>query len=143
LVVRYKRVEWILAAFYRKGYALERFAQTMLETPVPPEVKRLGEEAVVDLPGHARDRRPSLSKTRRSRTTRAPSPRPASCTHLERVDEEDPRVPQPLPPEGLPGAQGAEVLIEGLEPSPTVAVGTVDGNERARRAQKLKSEDDK
>jgi TolA-binding protein len=46
-VVKYKRAEWILAAFYRKGYVLERFAQTILETPVPPEVKRLGDEAVV------------------------------------------------------------------------------------------------
>lgn len=46
-VLRYKRVEWILASFFRKGYALERFAQTILETPVPPEVRRLGEEAVV------------------------------------------------------------------------------------------------
>jgi TolA-binding protein len=46
-VMKYKRVEWILAAFYRKGHTLERFAQTILETPVPPEVKRAGEEAVV------------------------------------------------------------------------------------------------
>ncbi len=46
-VVKYKRVEWTLAAFFRKGYALERFAQTIIDTPVPPEVKRLGEEAVV------------------------------------------------------------------------------------------------
>lgn len=46
-VMKYKRVEWILAAFYRKGYTLERFAQTILETPVPPEIKRLGEEAIV------------------------------------------------------------------------------------------------
>ncbi len=46
-VFKYKRLEWTLAALYRKGYALERFAQTLVETPVPPEVKRLGEEAVV------------------------------------------------------------------------------------------------
>lgn len=46
-VIKYKRMEWTLAALYRKGYTLERFAQTILETPVPPEVKRLGEEAVV------------------------------------------------------------------------------------------------
>ncbi len=46
-VMKYKRVEWTLAAFYRKGHTLERFAQTILETPVPPEIKRLGEEAVV------------------------------------------------------------------------------------------------
>ncbi len=40
-------MEWSLAAFYRKGYTLERFANTIIETPVPPDVKRLGEEAVV------------------------------------------------------------------------------------------------
>jgi len=45
-VVKYKRAEWILAAFYRKGYVLERFAQTILDTPVPPEIKRMGDEAV-------------------------------------------------------------------------------------------------
>ncbi|HYO53806.1 tetratricopeptide repeat protein [Archangium sp.] len=43
----YKRLEWTLAALYRRGYALERFANTIIETPVPPDVKRLGEEAVV------------------------------------------------------------------------------------------------
>jgi tetratricopeptide (TPR) repeat protein len=46
-ITKYKRVEWILAAFYRRGFTLERFAQTILETPVPPDIKRLGEEAVV------------------------------------------------------------------------------------------------
>jgi TolA-binding protein len=45
-VFKYKRLEWTLASLYRKGFALERFGQTILETPVPPEVKRLGEEAV-------------------------------------------------------------------------------------------------
>jgi TolA-binding protein len=46
-VYPYKRLEWTLAALYRRGYALERFANTIIETPIPPEVKRLGEEAVV------------------------------------------------------------------------------------------------
>ena len=46
-VFPYKRLEWTLAALYRRGYALERFANTIIETPIPPEVKRLGEEAVV------------------------------------------------------------------------------------------------
>ncbi|MFY0565186.1 tetratricopeptide repeat protein [Archangium lansingense] len=46
-VFTYKRLEWTLAALYRRGYALERFANTIIETPVPPDVKRLGEEAVV------------------------------------------------------------------------------------------------
>lgn len=46
-VYPYKRLEWTLAALYRRGHALERFANTIIETPVPVEVKRLGEEAVV------------------------------------------------------------------------------------------------
>ena len=46
-VYPYKRLEWTLAALYRRGNALERFANTIIETPVPPEVKRLGDEAVV------------------------------------------------------------------------------------------------
>jgi tetratricopeptide (TPR) repeat protein len=45
-IIKYKRIEWSLAAFYRKGYALERFAQTIVETPVPAEIKRLGDEAI-------------------------------------------------------------------------------------------------
>lgn len=47
-VFKYKNLEWTLAALYRRGYALERFGQSVLETPVPPEVKRLGEEAVIE-----------------------------------------------------------------------------------------------
>jgi hypothetical protein len=46
-VFKYKRLEWTLAALYRRGYALERFANTIIETPIPPDVKRLGEDAVV------------------------------------------------------------------------------------------------
>jgi len=46
-VFKYKRLEWTLAALYRRGYALERFASTIIETPVPPDVKKLGEEAVI------------------------------------------------------------------------------------------------
>jgi tetratricopeptide (TPR) repeat protein len=46
-VYAYKRLEWTLAALYRRGYALERFANMIIETPVPAEVKSLGEEAVV------------------------------------------------------------------------------------------------
>ncbi|HZI16414.1 MAG TPA: tetratricopeptide repeat protein, partial [Myxococcus sp.] len=46
-VYPYKRLEWTLAALYRRGNALERFANTIIETPVPPEVKRLGDDAVV------------------------------------------------------------------------------------------------
>lgn len=45
-VFPYKRLEWTLAALYRRGFALERFGNTIIETPVPVDVKRLGDEAV-------------------------------------------------------------------------------------------------
>jgi len=45
-VFKYKRIEWTLAALYRQGYVLERFGATINETPIPPDVKRLGDEAV-------------------------------------------------------------------------------------------------
>jgi TolA-binding protein len=43
-VMRYKRPDWILAAFYRKAFLLERLAQTIYEAPIPPEYKRKGAE---------------------------------------------------------------------------------------------------
>jgi len=46
-VFKYKRLEWTLAALYREGYALERFGSTIIETPVPSDVKRLGDDAVI------------------------------------------------------------------------------------------------
>jgi cellulose synthase operon protein C len=39
-VMRYRRPDWILAAFYRKAYLLERLAQTLYDAPIPPEVKK-------------------------------------------------------------------------------------------------------
>jgi tetratricopeptide (TPR) repeat protein len=48
LVFRYKRLEWTLAALYRRSHGLERFATTLLETPVPPEVQKAGEAAVIE-----------------------------------------------------------------------------------------------
>ncbi len=45
-LVRFKRPEWILAAFYRKANVLEHFANSIYDAPVPPEVKRLGDEAI-------------------------------------------------------------------------------------------------
>ena len=50
-VFKYKNLEWTLAALYRRGYALERFAQTIIDTPIPPDVKRLGDEAVAFVDG--------------------------------------------------------------------------------------------
>jgi TolA-binding protein len=43
-VSKYKRPDWILAAFYRKAYLLERLAQTIYDAPVPPEFKKAGNE---------------------------------------------------------------------------------------------------
>ncbi len=43
-VMRFKRPDWILAAFYRKAFLLERLAQTIYEAPVPPEFKKKGAE---------------------------------------------------------------------------------------------------
>lgn len=45
-VVPYKRIEWTLAGFYRKGFLLERLATSFVEAPIPPDVKRLGDEAI-------------------------------------------------------------------------------------------------
>src|SRR5262249_7407577 len=39
-VIKYRRPDWILAAFYRKAYLLERLAQTLYDAPIPPEVKK-------------------------------------------------------------------------------------------------------
>ena len=46
MILPYKRVEWTLAGFYRKGFLLERLANAFIEAPVPPEVKRMGDEGV-------------------------------------------------------------------------------------------------
>ncbi len=43
-VMKYKRPDWILAAFYRKAFLLERLAQTIYEAPIPPEFKKKGAE---------------------------------------------------------------------------------------------------
>ncbi len=45
-IYQYGRLEWTLAAAYRLGYVLDRFANALLEAPVPHELKRLGDEYV-------------------------------------------------------------------------------------------------
>ncbi len=42
-----KRLSWLLAAQYRRGFLLQRYAATLVETPVPEEVRRLGEAEVI------------------------------------------------------------------------------------------------
>jgi TolA-binding protein len=46
VAVKYKRPDWIVAALYRVGYIDERFSAALTEAPVPPELKKLGEEYV-------------------------------------------------------------------------------------------------
>ncbi len=41
---KYKRPDWILAAFYRKAFLLERLAQTIYDAPIPPEYRKPGME---------------------------------------------------------------------------------------------------
>jgi len=43
-VYDYKRLDWTLAAAYRIGFVLERFAGALFDAPVPPEIKRMGDE---------------------------------------------------------------------------------------------------
>jgi hypothetical protein len=45
-LVRFKRPEWDLAAFYRKANVLEHFANSIYDAPVPPEIKHLGDEGI-------------------------------------------------------------------------------------------------
>ena len=46
VAVKYKRPDWIVAALYRVGYIDERFSAALTEAPVPPELRKLGEEYV-------------------------------------------------------------------------------------------------
>jgi TolA-binding protein len=39
-VYDFKSIEWVLAASYKKGYVLERFAVSLVESPCPPDIKR-------------------------------------------------------------------------------------------------------
>ncbi|HEY3445506.1 MAG TPA: tetratricopeptide repeat protein [Myxococcales bacterium] len=44
-IYNFKSVEWILAASYKKGFVLERFATTLVESPCPQDIKAAyGEE---------------------------------------------------------------------------------------------------
>jgi cellulose synthase operon protein C len=45
-VFTYKRLNWSLAGLYRRAYGWERLATSLIEAPIPPEVKRGGDEEV-------------------------------------------------------------------------------------------------
>ena len=46
VAVKYQRPDWIVAALYRVGYVDERFSAALTEAPIPPELRKLGEEYV-------------------------------------------------------------------------------------------------
>lgn len=142
LVVKYKRVEWTLAAFYRKGHALERFAQAVLETPVPPEVKRLGEEAVVTYQDMLSTQTVALEdKAVENYAATIAEARKARISNewtrktLEALNR--------FRPKEYPVLKEAKVLIEGDGVFADSSVGTIDGVKERAAPQKLKSEDEK
>ncbi len=45
-VYSYPHPEYVLAAAYRLGHVLERFAQSLYDAPIPPDIERQGEEYV-------------------------------------------------------------------------------------------------
>ena len=119
--MRYKRPDWILAAFYRKAFLLERLAQTIYEAPVPPEFKKKGAEEYLAAyqdalaAGGAAVRGPGGRRLRPGHRGGPQAPRE------ERVDEEDRRVARALPAAGVPDPEGGEArasLAEDLSPSP-------------------------
>jgi TolA-binding protein len=46
VAVKYKRPDWIVAALYRVGYIDERFSAALNEAPIPPDLKKAGDEYV-------------------------------------------------------------------------------------------------
>jgi TolA-binding protein len=44
-VWRFKRINWTLASMYRQGAVFEHFSQTLVKSPCPTQIKRLGDEA--------------------------------------------------------------------------------------------------
>ncbi|MBE2252330.1 MAG: tetratricopeptide repeat protein [Myxococcus sp.] len=142
LVVKYKRVEWTLAAFYRKGYALERFAQAVLETPVPPEVKRLGDEAVVIY-------QDSLAAQTVALEDKAVENYAATIAEARKARISNEWTKKTLEslnrfrPKEYPVLKEPKVVIEGDGTFSDGAVGTIDGEKERAAVQKLKTEDEK
>ena len=90
-----------------RATSLERFGATINETPVPPDVKRLGRRGSGRLPGPppAADRGArGQGRGELRRHPRAGEEEPGQ----QRVDEEDARGAQPVPAQGVPGAQGPQ-----------------------------------
>jgi TolA-binding protein len=141
-VMKYKRAEWTLAAFYRKGYALERFAQTILDTPVPPEIKRLGEEAVVTY----QDALSSQTVALEDRAVEVYAAAWAESKKLRVSNEWTKRTLESLNrfrPKEYPMLKEAKSQLSRDLSFPDGAVSTITGNERAAAAPQRLGEDDK
>lgn len=141
-VMRYKRVEWTLAAFFRKGYVLERFAQTILETPVPAEIKRLGEEAVVTY----QDALSSQTVALEDKAVEVYAAAWAEAKKYRVSNEWTKRTLESLNrfrPKEYPMLKEARSQLSRELSFPDGAVSTVSGNERAVAAPQKLGEDDK
>ncbi len=142
-VLKYKRGEWTLAAFYRKGYTLERFAQTILDTPVPPEIKRMGEEAVVTY----QDALAAQTVALEDKAVETYSAAWLESKRLRVSNEWTKKTLESLNrfrPADYPMLKEAKSLVSDALVLPDGAVSTVDGNEKATKAaQKLGEEDEK
>lgn len=142
LIVKYKRVEWTLAAFYRKGNALERFAQSVLETPVPPEVKRLGDEAVVMY-------QDSLSATTVALEDKAVENYATTIAEARKARISNEWTKKTLEslnrfrPKEYPVLKEPKIVVSGDGSFASGAVSSIDGEKEKSAAQKLKGEDEK
>ncbi len=139
-IIKYKRIEWTLAAFYRKGYALERFAQTILDTPVPPDVKRLGDEAVVTY-------QDSLSAQTVALEDKAVENYAATLTEARKArisNEWTRRTLESLNrfrPKEYPVLKEPKLFVEGEGIFPEGTIGSIDGSKERATAQKLKEDE--
>jgi cellulose synthase operon protein C len=142
-VVKYKRVEWTLAAFYRKGFTLERFAQTILETPVPPEIKRLGDEAVVTY----QDQLAAQTVALEDKAVEVYGAAWAEAKKFRVSNEWTKRTLESLNrfrPKEYPMLKDAKSVLAQDLVFPDGTVSSVEGNERAQSApQKIGGGDDK
>lgn len=141
-VYAYKRAEWTLAALYRKGFVLERFAQTILETPVPPEIKRLGDEAVATY----QDQLSQLTVQLEDKAVELYADALKAARQFRVSNEWTKKTLESLNrfrPKEYPMLKEPRSLIAGEQVFPDGAVGTVSGNEKAQAAPQKLGGDDK
>ncbi|MFL5318257.1 MAG: tetratricopeptide repeat protein, partial [Myxococcaceae bacterium] len=141
-VFKYKRLEWTLAALYRQGFALERFANTIIETPVPPDVKRLGDDAVVAYQDLLAQQTSALEdKAVESYTATLGEARKARISNewtkktLESLNR--------FRPKEFPVLKQPKEMMTDAAPFPEGLVGSAEGKVRGKvEVQKLGGEDD-